>query len=87
MEAIRQIVDGRLLSSIITLPRYFQNTKVEIIVVPVKAAEEKLSFSRNDIDTMLAGTITETLIGAVPNKGKTLEDYRVERLGKYERFD
>ncbi|MCL1808141.1 MAG: hypothetical protein FWG42_00055 [Clostridiales bacterium] len=87
MEAIRQIVDGRLLSGIITLPRYYQNTKVEIIIVPMKVATEKLSLSRNDIDSMLMGTITETLIGAVPDHGKTLEDYRMERLGNHERFD
>jgi hypothetical protein len=34
MEAVRQIVDGRLLNSIVSLPQYLQNRKVEIIVMP-----------------------------------------------------
>jgi len=66
MEAIRQIVDGQLLSGIITLPHYFQNRKVEIIVMPVeekKADKPHLEFigtmtqeSFDEISTALLDT-------------------------------
>jgi len=45
------------------------------------------SDSLNDIDAMLKGSITESLIGVIPDTGNTLEDYRAERLSKYERVD
>jgi len=87
MEAIRQFVDGRLLSNIITLPRYYQSRKVEIVIIPVEEKFGKLSFTRKEIDEMQKGSITEKLIGSVPNLNITLEDYRAERLSKYERVD
>jgi hypothetical protein len=87
MEAIRQIVDGRLLSDIIALPRHYQNKKVEIIVIPMEEESGKLSFTRDEIDEMRKGSITEKLIGALPDIGKSLEDYRAERLSKYEHID
>jgi hypothetical protein len=40
-----------------------------------------------NIGRMMGGSITQSLIGIVPNRGKTLEDYRAERLSKYERID
>jgi hypothetical protein len=40
-----------------------------------------------DIGRMMEGSITQSLIGIVPNSGKTLDDYRAERLSKYERVD
>ena len=87
MDAIRQIVDGRVLSGVISLPMRYRNTKVEIIVTPVREMTGKLLLSREEIDSMLKGTITETLVGAVPNRGETLEGYRAERLDKYDCAD
>jgi len=52
-----------------------------------KAKVEKLSFSRSEIDEMMKGSITETLIGALHDTSKTLEDYNEERLSKYARID
>ena len=42
------------------------------------------SFTKSDIDSLLSGSITESLIGALPQSNKTLADYRTERLAKYE---
>ena len=41
----------------------------------------------DDFDAMLEGSVTESLIGALPYSDKALEDYRAERLGKYECVD
>ena len=40
-----------------------------------------------DIDELLHGTVTESLIGAVPNTTVSLDEYRTERLSKYECVD
>jgi hypothetical protein len=40
-----------------------------------------------DIKKMLKGSITESLIGSVPQSYITLNDYRAERLSKYESVD
>jgi hypothetical protein len=87
MEAIRQIIDSHLLNGVIALPKNFQNKKVEIIVFPTMEKSAMSSFSKNDIDAMLKGSVTESLIGALPHSGMSLEDYRAERLNKYERTD
>ena len=41
-------------------------------------------FKISDINSLLSGSITESLIGAIPQSNKTLDDYRLERLSKYE---
>jgi len=84
MEAVRQIVERNTLNGIITLPTFFHNRKVEVIVFLTEDKSELPSLSENDIDAMLKGSITESLVGAIPNTGKPIEDYRAERLSKYE---
>jgi len=91
MEAIRRVVDSGLLNSVVPLPEYFQDRKVEIIVFP---AEEKnapsavLPFlTMAEIDKMMKGSTTESLIGSLPNRGVSLEEYQAERLKKYESAD
>lgn len=90
MEAIRQIIDSNLLNGVISLPKDFQNKKVEVIVL---LTEEKFGLPQltqltmEDIDEMLKGSVTESLIGILPNSNKTLEEYQAERLSKYERID
>ena len=87
MEMIREIIDSNLLSGVIALPKYFQNKKVEVIVF-IKEEEKNLPLlNKIDIDTMLKGSVTESLIGILPNSGKSLDDYREERLKKYECAD
>jgi len=87
MEAIRKVVDGSLLDNIISLPQHFQNKKVEIIVLPVEEPMKSLKITAVEMDSILAGSITESLMGILPNDGKTLADYREERLQKYEYTD
>ena len=84
MEAVRQIINSNLLNGVISLPKDFQNKKVEIIVFlnEEKTAMPKLTM--NDIEEMLKGSVTESLVGSVSQSNMTLEDYRAERLNKYE---
>ena len=84
MEALRQIIDSDLLEGVDSLPKSFQNKQVEIIVFVKEDKGTLPSFTEHDIDSMLIGSITESLIGAIPQSNKTLDDYRSERLSKYE---
>jgi hypothetical protein len=84
MEAVRRVIDSKLLKGVIPLPKSVHRKQVEIIVF-VKEDEKVLpSLTKNDIDSLLSGSITESLIGIIPQSNKTLEDYRSERLSKYE---
>lgn len=47
-----------------------------------KMKEETLTEGREDVES-----IVRTLTGIIPDTGKTLEEYRNERLKKYEMFD
>lgn len=47
-----------------------------------KLQKEELTEEKEDIET-----IVTSLIGAIPDTGKTLEEYRNERLKKYEIAD
>ncbi len=47
-----------------------------------KMKEETLAEGREDVES-----IVRTLTGIIPDTGKTLEEYRNERLKKYEMFD
>ena len=87
MEVVKQIIDSNLLSSVISLPKSFQNKKVEVIV---SLTEEKTilpKLTMKEIDEILKGSITESLIGSVPQSNMSLDDYRAERLKKYESVD
>jgi len=87
MDAVTQVIDSTLLSGIIPLPKRFENKKVEVVV---SLSEEKTSLPKltmKDIDAMKKGSISESLTGAIPQSGKTLEDYRAERLARYEHSD
>ena len=87
MDAVTQVIDSTLLNGIIPLPKRFENKKVEVVVSlsEEKAALPKLTMS--DIEAMKKGSISESLTGAIPNSGKTLEEYRAERLARYEHSD
>jgi len=87
MESVRQIVDSSLLNGVISLPEYFQNKKVEVIVFPPKEQRTLPSLTMNEIDEMMKGSITESLIGILPNCDVSLEECQAERLKKYESVD
>ena len=87
MEAVRQVINSDLLQGIIPLPKSFQQKKVEIIIFIKEEKGLLPSFTKSDIDSSLIGSATESLIGAIPQSSKTLDDYRSERLAKYEAVD
>ena len=87
MEYVRQVVESSVLLGVISLPVSFQNRKVEIIVRPV--IENKIKPVINDkmLDEMMEGSITQSLIGSVPDSGASLDEIRAERLRRYESVD
>jgi len=87
MEVVKQIINSKLLDGVIPLPKNFQNKNVEIIVFLQEEKTILPELKMNDIDKMLKGSITESLIGSVPQSNMTLEDYQAERLKKYESVD
>ena len=87
MEAIKQIIDSKLLNGVISLPKNFQNKKVEVIIFLSEEKKTMPKLTMDEINEMFKDSITESLIGSVPQSNKTLEDYRKERLNKYESAD
>lgn len=77
MEVVRKIVDAKKLMSVIPLPETMRNRRVEVIVLP--AEEQKVSENLE--------SLVDSLVGVIRDTGMTLEDYRAERLGKYENLD
>ena len=77
MEFIRKIIDSNLLNQVLPLPNSFHNHKVEILVFPIRDRKKQL----NDL---MEGSITQSLIGAIPHSDITLDEIRVLRLKKYE---
>jgi len=84
MEFVREIIDSSALDQVLTLPRSFLNRKVEILVFPIKEKEKKISISREKINELMEGSITQSLIGAAPHSDITHEEIRSMRLQKYE---
>ena len=84
METVRQIIDSSLLNGVIALPKGFQSKRVEVIVLLREEKAIPPSLTISDIDEMMKGSITEKLIGVIPQTGMTIDDYRAERLAKYE---
>jgi hypothetical protein len=88
MEALRKIIDSKALETLFPLPKAFRDKDIEIIILPVNKAvgkkEGKLHVTRQMIDEMLPGSITQSLIGAIPFSDISLENIRSERLQKYE---
>lgn len=78
MDAIRRIVDAERLEGLISLPDNMKRRRLELIITPVS---EPLG-EKKDVLAAL-----ESLMGAVPDDGKDLEDYRRERLKRYESAD
>jgi predicted Zn-dependent protease with MMP-like domain len=92
MEAVRQIMDSNLLNGIVSLPKRFHNKKVEVIVFldeppQNKSIKSMSDLTLEDIDGLVKGSIAESLLGILPDDGTTLEEYRAERLKKYDSTD
>lgn len=87
MEALRKIVDSKALETLFPLPKSFKNKEIEIIILPINEKKEKPYVTKQMIDKMLPGSITQSLIGAVPLSGISIGDIRLERLQKYENIN
>jgi hypothetical protein len=86
METVRQVVDGRVLGKVMTLPKPMQNIFVEVVVTPLEKPT-KPKMTRAQLQAKLKGSHTEALFGVLQNDSTTLKDYRAERRAKYERVD
>jgi hypothetical protein len=87
MEAIHQIIEGKILNQVISLPKQVQDILVEIIIKPVEK-QTKPAMTRSELSMLLRGSHTESLSGAVQSdKDISLEDLRAERRIKYECTD
>ena len=87
MNAVRHIIDSNALDGVIVLPKLFHNKKVEIIVSLIEEELELPLLNKYDIDELLRGSVTESLIGSLQPSSISFNDYRAERLNKYERTD
>ena len=87
MDAVRQIIDSNVLDGVIILPRLFKNKKVEIVVSLVEDDKAIPSLNIADIDALLVGSVSESLIGSIPHSPVSFDEYRAERLSKYECAD
>lgn len=85
MEVIRQFIDAEKLMSVIPLPRALQKGRLEIIVLPAENMNSEREKSGKAVSSV--GDIVDSLTEIIPDNGMTLEDYRAERLSKYETAD
>jgi hypothetical protein len=74
MDYVREIIDASALDQVLTLPQSFQNQKVEILVFPVR--------EQNKISELMEGSITQSLIGAVPHSDISPDEIRLLRVHK-----
>lgn len=81
MEVVREFIDASKLASVITLPEALKNRRLEIIVLPAEEHVKK-NVQNNQIEN-----IVDMLTGSIPDDGMTLEEYRNERLGRYENIN
>ena len=79
MEIVSQIVDGRLLSQVISLPKTLQNILVEVTVKPAAQNTKQPVLTRNTLRTQLQGSHTESLSGALSSVSLSLDELRMER--------
>ncbi|MDR1322718.1 MAG: hypothetical protein LBK56_15075 [Gracilibacteraceae bacterium] len=72
----RQVVSANALSEVIAMPQIFRDKRVEVTIreVPEAASPPKIDIA--NIERMMDGSITQSLIGIVPSNGKPLDDYR-----------
>ena len=85
MEAVHQVVNGRVLNRVIKLPKAMQDIFVEVTVKPAEEQKNPV-ISRNELRAKLKGSHTESLSGVIKgSKEMTLEEHRAERRSKYER--
>ena len=77
MEFVRKIIDSNVLDQVLPLPHSFHNQKVEILVFP---AQDR----KTQINDLMEGSITQSLIGVIPYSDMSLDEIRALRLKKYD---
>jgi hypothetical protein len=58
---------------------------LEVTITPAAEGKDEPYLAGRELRSMLKGSATESLSGFLPCTDKTLEGFRAERLGKYER--
>jgi len=87
MEAVHQVIDGKILNQVVTLPKTMQDILVEIVVRPAEG-QTKAMLTRNELRARLAGSHTESLSGVIQiDEDVMLQEFRAERRNKYECVD
>jgi hypothetical protein len=87
MDAIREIVSGNALSSIMKLPKWLHSRQVEVIVLPVvgETGGDSLvstsKISRRELDALKKDSVAIRLTGAISHPPITMSEIREERLG------
>ncbi|MCL2321569.1 MAG: hypothetical protein FWC47_05605 [Oscillospiraceae bacterium] len=84
METVSQIVDGRLLSQVISLPKTLQNILVEVTVRPATQNPKQPILTRSTLRKQLQGSHTESLSGVLASVSLSLDELRMERRMKYD---
>lgn len=82
MEFVRKYIDANSLMTIMTLPEALRNRRLEIIILPAEDVHSEKAKGVSDLEE-----IVNSLVGAIPNNEMSLEDFREERLRKYEVID
>ena len=85
---VRKLVDGKLLNQVVALPEAYQNELLEIIITPAPVRKTVKKISRAELLSKLSGSHTEALTGIIQvDHDISLEEYRMERLKKYDCAD
>jgi hypothetical protein len=84
MEFLREIIDSSKLDHILTLPKSLHDRKVEILIFPAQEQKKLTGIDSGKINELMEGSITQSLIGAVPHPDITLDEIRSLRLRKYD---
>ena len=76
IDSLLAILDEKDYDKVVSFIEFLVDTKKK------KTERQKTNEEQVDVDAIVA-----SLIGAIPDTGKTLEEYRTERLKKYEISD
>lgn len=78
MEVLREIINSNKLKALFSVPKSMEDMEVEVIVLPLRYK----NLSQKDVTNIL-----ESITGIISDTGKTLEEYRLERLAEHESID
>lgn len=81
VEYVRQLITAEQLMKVMTLPESMHNQTLEVIVRPT-ARKGALRENADEIEAAI-----RAISGMIPDGGRSLEEYREERLKKYESLD